>query len=396
MTEYFSMAVSDVYRSRKAFCRFITANDANLTSHQAGFYVPKEAASLLFDELGVKGSNKERFVRIRWQDDFTTDSRFIYYGTGTRNEYRITRFGQNFPFLAADFVGSLLVICRMDVDFYTAYVLERDEDIDEFFSTFNLNQQKTNHLIDPNVTESPDAKISRLISDIVRDLDDFPQTEDMSRYARNVYNEAFDITPRAILANPDDLLLKWTDAEYSLFTSIEEKVYQPRYTTPFENCASLISFSNQVLNRRKSRAGKSLEHHLSSIFKTAQLRFDEQAITESTKKPDFLFPGAKEYHSFTFPAEDLTFLGAKTTCKDRWRQVLDEAAKIDVKYLFTLQPSIAVPQLEQMRDAKVVLVVPEANKSSFDVKYRDDLYSLKQFMYMVKEKQNRHFPAISF
>ena len=53
MTEYLSMAVSDVYRSRKAFCRFITANDANLTSHQAGFYVPKEAASLLFDELGV-------------------------------------------------------------------------------------------------------------------------------------------------------------------------------------------------------------------------------------------------------------------------------------------------------------------------------------------------------
>ncbi len=211
MTEFFSMAVSDVYRSRKAFCRFITANDANLTSHQAGFYVPKEAASLLFDELGVRGSNKERFVRIRWQDDFTTDSRFIYYGTGTRNEYRITRFGQNFPFLAAEYVGSLLVICRMDVDFYTAYVLERDEDIDEFFSTFNLVQQKTNHLIDPNVSESPDAKISRLISDVVRELDDFPQTEDMSRYARNVFNEAFDITPRSILADPDDVLLEWTD-----------------------------------------------------------------------------------------------------------------------------------------------------------------------------------------
>ena len=392
MTEYFSMAVSDVYRSRMAFCRFITANDANLTSHQAGFYVPKEAAYLLFDELGVKGSNKDRFVRIRWQDDFTTDSRFIYYGTGTRNEYRITRFGQSFPFLSADYVGSLLVICRMDVDYYTAYVLERDEDIDEFFSTFNLNQQKTNHLIDPNVAESPDAKISRLISDVVRDLEDFPLTEEMSRCARKVYNEAFDITPSAILANPDDILLKWTDTEYSLFTCIEEKVYQPRYSTPFENCASLISFSNQVLNRRKSRAGKSLEHHLSNIFTTAQLRFDEQAVTESTKKPDFLFPGAKEYHNFTFPAEDLTFLGAKTTCKDRWRQVLDEAARIEVKYLFTLQPSIAVPQLEQMKKARVVLVVPEANRSSFEARFRDDLLSLRQFMGMVKEKQDRHFP----
>ena len=395
MTEIYSMAVSDVYRSRKAFCRYITANDVNLTSHQTGFYVPKEAASLLFDELGVKGSNKERFVRIRWQDDFTTDSRFIYYGTGTRNEYRITRFGQNFPFLSADFVGSLLVICRMDVDYYTAYVLERDEDIDEFFMTFNLNQQKTNHLIDPNAAESPDERVSRLISDVVRGLEDFPLTEEMSRYARRVYNEAFDITPETILANPDDILIKWTDIEYSLFTCIEEKVYRPRYSTPFENCASLVNFSNQVLNRRKSRAGKSLEHHLSSIFTTAQLRFDEQAVTESTKKPDFLFPGAKEYHNFMFPAEDLTFLGAKTTCKDRWRQVLDEAKRIDVKYLFTLQPSIAVPQLEQMKEAKVVLVVPEANRNSFDVRFRDDLFSLRQFIRIVKEKQDRHYPFVT-
>ena len=392
MTEIFNMAVSDVYRSRKAFCRFITANDVNLTSHQDGFYVPKEAASVLFDEPGVKGSNKDRYVRIRWQDDFTTDSRFIYYGVGSRNEYRITRFGHNFPFLSADFVGSLLVICRMDVDYYTAYVLEHDEDIDEFFSTFNLIQEKTNHLIDPNEAESPDEKISRLISDVVRDLDDFPVTEEMSRYARNVYNQAFDITPEAILANPDEILLKWTDAEYSLFTCIEEKVYYPRYSAPFENCESLIRFSNQVLNRRKSRAGKSLEHHLSSIFSTAHLRFDEQAVTESTKKPDFLFPGAKEYNSFSFPAEELTFLGAKTTCKDRWRQILDEASKIEVKYLFTLQPSIAVPQLEQMKEAKVVLVVPEANIKSFAAPFRDDLFSLSQFINMVKEKQSRYFP----
>lgn len=56
-----------------------------------------------------------------------------------------------------------------------------------------------------------------------------------------------------------------------------------------------------------------------------------------------------------------------------------------MKYLFTLQSSIAIPQLEQMKEAKVVLVVPEANKTSFATQYRDDLFSLKQFMSMVKE-----------
>ena len=66
MTEYFDLAVSQVNSAEMAFCRFITANDVNLTSHQCGFYVPKEAQELLFEEPGERGSNKEKFVKIRW------------------------------------------------------------------------------------------------------------------------------------------------------------------------------------------------------------------------------------------------------------------------------------------------------------------------------------------
>lgn len=390
MTDIYNIAVSDVYQSKQAFCRFITANDVNLTSHQAGFYVPKEAAPLLFDEPGVRGSNKDRFVRIHWQDDFYTDSRFIYYGTGTRNEYRITRFGQNFPFLTADYVGSLLVICQLDRDFYSAYVLEHDEDIEEFFSAFKLSAEKTNHFISGAIEANPDEKLNRLMADIVLRENDFPATDVMSHYARKVYNDAFEVSDRNILADPDKFLLKWYDTESQLFYRFEEKVYQPIYTAPFDHCQSLIDFSNKILNRRKSRAGKSLEHHLSNIFTTAELRFDEQAVTEDRKKPDFLFPGAAEYHDFFFPADDLTFLGAKTTCKDRWRQVLNEADRIDVKYLFTLQPGVSSNQLREMKHEQVVLVIPEANRTCFAEEYRDDLFSLNQFIGMVREKQNRH------
>ena len=390
MTDIYNKAVADVYQSKQAFCRFITANDVNLTSHQTGFYVPKEAAPLLFDEPGIRGSNKDRFVRIRWQDDFYTDSRFIYYGTGTRNEYRITRFGQGFPFLTADFVGSLLVICRMDEDYYTAYVLEHDDEIEEFFSVFNLSAEKTNHFINGIVEANPDEMLNQLMADVVLREEDFPTTDVMSHYARSVYNEAFGVSTRSILADPDRILLKWYDTESQLFYRFEEKIYRPVYSSPFDHCQSLIDFSNKILNRRKSRAGKSLEHHLSSIFTTAGLRFDEQAVTEDRKKPDFLFPGSAEYHDFLFPAEDLTFLGAKTTCKDRWRQVLNEADRIDVKYLFTLQPGVTSNQLREMQHEQVVLVVPEANKTCFDPAFRNGLFSLNQFIGMVREKQSRH------
>ena len=134
-----------------------------------------------------------------------------------------------------------------------------------------------------------------------------------------------------------------------------------------------------------------MEHHLAHIFTASKLRFEEQAITEDKKRPDFLFPSGTEYHDFLFPTDDLTFLGAKTTCKDRWRQVLNEADRIDTKYLFTLQPSISANQLQEMKNEKVVLVIPEDNRESFDERYRNGLFSLKQFVGMVREKQERHF-----
>lgn len=42
MSDIFNYAVSQVNRSRRAFCRFITANDVNRTSHQAGFMFRKK------------------------------------------------------------------------------------------------------------------------------------------------------------------------------------------------------------------------------------------------------------------------------------------------------------------------------------------------------------------
>src|SRR5512135_70891 len=46
---------------------------------------------------------------------------------------------------------------------------------------------------------------------------------------------------------------------------------------------------------------------------------------EASNKPDFIFPGEKEYRDATFNAALLVMLGVKSTSKDRWRQVLTEA-----------------------------------------------------------------------
>lgn len=389
MTEFFDLAVAQVNAAEMAFCRYITANDVNLTSHQCGFYVPKEAQDLLFDEPGARGSNKDKLVKIKWQDSFETDSRFIYYGTGSRNEYRITRFGHGFPFLAEEYIGSLLIICKMGDTEYTGTILEHDEDIEEFFSLYNLSAEKTNHLINKNVIASPDDRLDSLFHQVVEMCEAFPDTVVMAKLARDLYNGNYAWTSDDINSNPDKTLLKWIDTEFKLFHSFEEHFYKPTYSAPFRDCQALIDFSNQILNRRKSRAGKSLEHHLSTIFTNAALRFDEQKVTEDNKKPDFIFPGIAEYHNFLFPAEDLVFLGAKTTCKDRWRQVLTEADRIETKYLFTLQQGVSTTQLQEMKHSNLILVVPASNKSCFDPAFKDELYSLAEFISMVKQKQSR-------
>lgn len=284
---------------------------------------------------GQKGENKEKTVQIKWQDDFTTESCMKYYGQGTRNEYRITRFGRGFPFLQDDNVGDLLVIAKFTEEDYKGYVLSSDEDIDGFFATFNLSPDETNQLIDVAGIVKPDEKIALLLEEFVRKFDSFPETRKMALGARECYNKAYSISDSYMTTNPDELLLNWVDTEYRLFRFMEEKVYSDVISKPFGSVDAFVQAANEVLNRRKSRAGKSLEHHLADIFTKNKLVFEEQAVTEDNKKPDFLFPNGECYHNLEFPAEDLIVLGAKTTCKDRWRQVLTEADRVDVKYLFT-------------------------------------------------------------
>lgn len=395
MSEILDLAIHEVTQSRKALCRFITGNDAGTTgSHQTGFYIPQCASSLLFEQPGRKGENKEKVVRIKWQNDFYTESRMKYYGKNTRNEYRITHFGRNFPFLRDENVGDLLIICQCTEEEYQGFVLSTDEDIDAFLAYFNLSPDETNRLIDINRKWTSEIRVKRLIEEFTSNQTDFPGTQEMATEAQKCYNKAYNITTQHLIDYPDDILLKWIDTEFTLFRCLEEKLYRSVISKPFSNIESFIQTANEVLNRRKSRAGKSLEHHLSNIFTQNRLIFEEQAITEENKKPDFLFPNSSCYHDFQFPAEMITILGAKTTCKDRWRQVLTEANRVEHKYLFTLQQGISRNQLKEMQDSRLTLVVPRKNITSFPHEYQKGIKSLSDFIRTVKKTQEqipRHF-----
>src|SRR5690606_22323981 len=135
-------------------------------------------------------------------------------------------------------------------------------------------------------------------------------------------------------------------------------------------------FSLSVQNRRKSRAGLAFENHLAFIFGSTGVLFSNQNKTERNNKPDFIFPGIKEYRDLNFQSTLLTMLGVKTTAKDRWRQVISEADRIWPKHLITLEPAISKNQTDEMISQKIQLVLPKEIMSTYSNEQQKQLISL--------------------
>ena len=123
------------------FIKFISSNDSGETgAHQEGIYIPKNAIPILFESPGIKGENKEKFVDIAWSTGEITRSRFIYYGKGTRNEYRITRLGVP---LKKD---SLFILLKNNEE-YGAHIFAK-EDTETFLDYFSLERSDTNQIFE--------------------------------------------------------------------------------------------------------------------------------------------------------------------------------------------------------------------------------------------------------
>lgn len=396
MGDKVSKAIALVQQGYPSLFKFISANETGDTGgHQCGFYIARDFAELILGRSCVKGDNIDRAVKLVWDDGRVTESRCVYYGNGSRNESRITRFGQGFAYLQSDYVGSLVVFIRENDSTVHSFVFSSEEEIDEFLGVLGLGPTDANKMIslEPVSTE---AMEKTAFDDFIRTLEvDFPTSVEMSKAARMIEGMVYDRAGE-IIEKPDAKLLKWSDVEYRLFRAIEAERYGVRVRTGFPNIEAFIDLANQVLNRRKSRAGKSLEHHLSAIFEGNGLQFEEQVVTEGNKRPDFIFPSSAAYHDPTFSTDKIIFLAAKTTCKDRWRQILNEADRLrgKPKYLCTLQQGISVQQMMEMQSEKVVLVVPTPYISYYPAETREGIMNIERFVRLVKTVQPTTSPRV--
>ena len=67
---------------------------------------------------------------------------------------------------------------------------------------------------------------------------------------------------------------------------------------------------------------------------------------------------------------------------------MNEADRIPVKHLFTLQQGISTNQLEEMYKYNVKLIVPLPYLSCFPESFRERIFTLDRFVDFVRAKQN--------
>jgi len=377
----------------------LAGNDTGLTGgHQAGLYLPKAYASAAFPSIMFSTTqNPEAWIErcfVPDADIVTRRLRVIYYNSkkgasGTRDEIRITRFGgRQHPVQDPENTGALIVFAvtrssgALEAVLWVASSPEEEALIEAWLGDeLSPGQIKVGGAAAGPEAPPPDIPYPREWADA------FPSGQDIFEYITRLLPR--DRFPGGL----DDLLLRRRGLEYDVFRRIERIHVLPTVQNGFDSVESFARYANSFANRRKARTGASLELHLAAIFSDEGLQFERNVATEGKKRPDFLFPSSRSYHDAGFPTDRLRSLAAKTCCKDRWRQAVTEADRIQNKHLFTLQQGVSANQLQEMAAKRVVLVIPEPFRQHFPPEWRSRLLSLQDFVGEVKALQRGMEPA---
>ncbi|HZT59682.1 MAG TPA: type II restriction endonuclease [Pyrinomonadaceae bacterium] len=375
-------AIENVIRYGNALLKYISPNDVGLTGgHQCGFYLPKSVYQMFTPHPPTKGENSKHPVTIEWQDDIVTESVVTWYGKGTRSEYRLTRFGPDFPFLAHDTVGDLLVLIPKTEDEFLAYVLDLEEDIEEIQAALGVEVHESWGIYQQGEpqAETEDECVARYFRRFAEALTEFPRVSSFSEETRRALT---DCIRRFAAMSADDVLMKSMDAEYQLFRLVERQICQREIVRVFRDVDDFLQTASSIMNRRKARAGRSLENHVEFMLRDARIPHEMRPNIDG--KPDVVIPSRAAYYDNNYPLDRLFIVGVKTTCKDRWRQVLNEGKRVRIKHILTTQPTISRNQLNEMHAANVTLVVPHKLHRDYPKERDITLLNLEQFVMTVR------------
>ena len=195
------------------------------------------------------------------------------------------------------------------------------------------------------------------------------------------------------LQSPDEALFRWIEAEAAMFRAWEDQKIGARIASGFlddsgaPDVESFRRFSMSIRQSRVSRAGGALQYHFRALLDARGLEYVMEPKVDGGEIPDFLFPSKAAYEDLSYPSPRLRMLAAKFTAKDRWRQVLNEAKRIEHKHLLTMEPTITRNQMRLMSDAKLTLVIPSQIRARYPDAQKAEILEVASFIEELAELQ---------
>lgn len=379
--------------------------------HQAGVYIPPAQRDGGFfppleeKDRGSDGGSAilETFFETEWpQVGERKKTRLVNY-TSKGAETHMT--GVPKAAFATLLPASFLVIGRNPADppVYRCLTVDSGSDDAELLeTTFEIGPDFFIDIFEPGAVLAAErerildfaeqvavAWLNGTISEFALGSAAMPSTAELARLARDQYLGANGLTaldPFMMEAPGDAIREISRGREWELFREFQrrERAVEvvravmgdaPVEATPADLIRRLVNGISEIdrimlsaSQQRKSRAGYSFEHHIEAMLIDGAIPFSKQVIMEAKKRPDFVLPSLSRLLSTdSGPAAGL-ILSAKTTLRERWKQVQREMNTSDL-FLATVDETIAANAIEDMGALGIILVVPESLKISKSTEY---------------------------
>lgn len=420
-------------RSDRILVKKLSNNDRDWArfknKHQAGVYIPHEQRDGgFFPALESKAREnpggdeiRERFLTTIWpQSGFEERlSRLVHY-TSKGQETHLTRLpkAQFSDLLPASFFVMGRLQQKGDLVYHCLTIDSASDEGLLLADLLDLGPEFLVGVFDPVLKKEEEhdrvmafaeqviaAWVAGTIDVFARDYAAMPPTVDLARMAQAAFLKKYGleaIDPFAIEYPGDALREISRSIEWDIFREYQRRersvelvriVLGDRPRTYRESDvirllidrlpaidALMLSASQQ----RKSRAGYSYEHHIETMLAGGGIPFEKQVIIEAKKRPDFILPSLTFIDSGKPGAETGLILSAKTTLRERWKQVERERGARAL-YLTTVDENIAGNAIEDMATMGIFLVIPESLLKSKETEYlgHQNVLSFRDFCHNV-------------
>ena len=397
-----------VGKSRQLLIKKLSRNDCGWADgsengHQNGVYIPHAIReSNFFPQLKNINSNKPHI--------FESPFKTIWPTTGEIKNSNLKHYSNKGPEMhftgvpkgefagltpASLMVGGILREPADDIRHWFMIVDSASEEVELLEAMFDLGADFHYGLFDPTdalkiqkdeteqlVDELSAALKKGSLAAFIASVSKMPAPEMLAAEAQRVFlqqHQLEDLSPYE-MPYPGDAIMKISrDIEYSLYKRAERRYRAAEVIRIITNGGADIVSSVvrgfpdldatflSASQHRKSRAGRSFEQHIARLLRDGRIAFEEQAVTGG-RRPDFVLPSLVVLKTKKRTFEEAMVLSAKTTLRERWKQVAMEKFNCAL-FLATVDDRVSSAAIDDMSNQGIHLVVPESLKKSKETCY---------------------------